>query len=633
MKTILAACLLLTFLSVAVLAVPEQGVGRENADQYTPAATVEPQRKNVTNAQQRNAELREQAEARAAELAKLRAVKKAQREAARQAQRAASEVAPEATTEATTEAARPAAGETAGETPRAGANTAASVAPSATPAPATPAYAPGAEKDVTAAGQKKGPEKGQAPYREPRKEQNTARGEYKASSGGVSMQDTVRRALDYSPQVQQAQESREQASHEVRRAEAGYYPTIGVWAGVGATQSDDTTTRATNEQTKTVGTGTTGAKFSQSVWQGGSTSALVRSRAASLEAQAYMVTDSATLIAFNAISSHTDVIRRRLLLQLSQKNVEEHKRILHLLRARYEQGIASQGEVDQVQGRLSRAEATELGHKMGLQAALANYGRLTGRPVPSELRDTAMPTTVYTRMDEVRDDSVQYNPRLQAELANIKSALGEQDYVRGNFSPRVSVDGGPAYTDWGRKGDNHQWTWNAMLNVNWDLFSGGADVAAYRSAAAKTRQLRKALHVYMDLLDEEIRVTWSRCFELRDQSRHYTRAKEASRRARDNFFEQFLAGQRGLLDVLDAESEYFYASVEECIAATDSVLGFYRLLALSGRLLPELGMNVPAAPKATEPQGAAWNFLDGPSTLDRGEALKGSTLRDVSTGQ
>lgn len=449
----------------------------------------------------------------------------------------------------------------------------------------------------------------------------------------ISVHDSVRRALNYSPQVQQAQESRQQATHEVRRAEAGFYPTIGVWAGVGANQSDDTSTRASKEEDKTVATGTTGLKFSQSVWQGGSTSALVRSRSATLEAQTYMVTDSATLIAFNAISSHTDVIRRRVLLQLSRKNVEEHKYILQLLRARYDQGIASQGEVDQVQGRLSRAEATELGHKMGMQAALANYERLTGQPAPRELSDTAMPALVYARLDEVRDDSVQYNPRLQAELANIKSALGEQDYVRGNFSPRVSVDGGPTYTDWGRKGDTHQWTWNAMLNINWDLFSGGADVAAYRSAAAKTRQLRKALHAYMDLLDEEIRVTWSRCFELRDQSRHYAKAKEASHRARENFFEQFLAGQRGLLDVLDAESEYFYASVEECIAATDSVLGFYRLLALSGRLLPVLGVHAPAAPQPAAAQEAPWDFLGAPSTLDRGEAMKGSTLRDVSTGQ
>lgn len=454
-----------------------------------------------------------------------------------------------------------------------------------------------------------------------------------AQTASTSVQDTVRRALAYSPQVQQAQEGRVQASHEVRRAQAGYYPTIGIWAGAGATQSDDTSTRATNEQTKIVGTGTTGAKFSQSLWQGGSTAALVRSREATLESQTHMLTDSATLTVFNAVASHTDVIRRRLLLQLSKKNVEEHKNILKLLYMRYDQGIASEGEVDQVRGRLSRAEATELGHKMGLMAALANYERLTGQPVPLLLAETTMPTLVYTQLDEVRDDSVRYNPRLQAELSNIRSALGEQDYVRGNFSPRVSIDGGPTYTDWGRKGDNHQWTWNAMLNINWDIYSGGADVAAYRSAAAKTRQLRKSLHSYMDLLDEEIRVTWSRAFELRDQSRHYVKAKEASARSRNNFFEQFLAGQRGLLDVLDAESEFFYASVEECISSTDSILGFYRLLALSGRLLPVLGMDIPALPKSAEASGAAWNFLSSPSTLDRENALKGSTLRDVSTGR
>ena len=445
--------------------------------------------------------------------------------------------------------------------------------------------------------------------------------------------DTVRKALAFSPQVQQAQEGREQAVHDVRQAEAGFYPTIGIWAGVGATQSDDVNTRGTREQDKTVGTGTTGLNFSQSIWQGGGTTALVRSREATLEAQTFMVTDSATLTVYNAVASHTDVIRRRMLLEMAKENVKKHQYILTLLKARLAQGIASQGEVDQVQGRLSRAEATELSHLMGLHAALANYERLTGQPVPRLLADTALPSLVYTRLDDVRDDSVRNNARLQAELANIKSALGERDYTRSNFSPRVSVDGGPAYTDWGRKGDNHQWTWNAMLNLNWDIYSGGADMAAYRSASAKARQLRKALHAYMDLLDEEMRVTWSRAHELRAQSLHYNKARQASRASRDNFFEQFLAGQRGLLDVLDAESEFFYASVEECVSASDSILGFYRLLALSGRLMPVLGVDVPALPASKEPVEKPWDFMGGPSTLDKDTALKGSILRDNTTGK
>ena len=451
---------------------------------------------------------------------------------------------------------------------------------------------------------------------------------------GVTVHDSVRQALAYSPQLQQAQEARQQAAHEVRRAESGYFPTIGIWGGAGVTQSDDSGTRATNEDNKTVGTGTAGMNFSQSVWQGGATSSLVRSREATLEAQTHMVTDNATLLVFNAVASHVDVIRRRFLLQLSEQNVKQHKEILSLLHTRFEQGIASQGEVAQVQSRLSRAEATQLTHKMGLSAALANYNRITGQPALRLLQPVPLPRVVYDRLDKVRDDSVQHNARLLAELANVRSAVGERDYARSGFSPRLSIDGGPSYADWGRKGTNYQWTWSAMLNMRWDIYSGGADQAAFKSASAKVREMRKSLHSFMDLLDEEIRTTYSRAYDMREQSRHYAKSKVASREARINFFEQFQAGTRGLLDVLDAASEFFYSAVEECISDTDSVLGFYRLLALSGRLLPEMDVPVAALHKNTDAGDSAakaWNFM--PSELDSAATLKGTTLRDSRTGQ
>lgn len=451
-----------------------------------------------------------------------------------------------------------------------------------------------------------------------------------ATPSGVDVRDSVRAALAYSPQLQQAQEVRQQAVHDVRRAEAGYYPTIGVWGGGGVMQNDDITTRARGEDKTAVGTGTTGLQFSQPIWQGGGTMAAVRSREATLEARTWEVMDSAATLAFNAIAAHADVLRRRVLLDLAVAHVSAHEKILALLRTRFAQGLSSEGDLEQVKSRLARAEATRIGHRTGLDAALANYVRVTGAAAPGKLLPVAAPTQTFAGVEAVRDASVVRNFRIQTELANIRSVMGEKDFASSRFSPTVSVDGGPAYSDWGYRNTNYQWTWSAMLNMRWELFSGGADEAAFKAAASRVREARKRLHAVMDTLDEEIRVTFVRTRDAQEQALAYGRAKKSGAAARDNFFTQFQAGQKDLLNVLDAESEYYYAAVEENITATDAVLGKYRMLALAGDLLQSMNIDADAlkkVPAASRTQDETpWNFLRK-TTLDSKEATLDSTLR------
>ena len=89
----------------------------------------------------------------------------------------------------------------------------------------------------------------------------------------ASMLDAVKQTLSYNPELKQAQEIRQRAVHDVRKAQAGYYPTLGVWAGAGINQTDSPVTRATNEDNKAVGANSMGLSLSQPLWQGGATQA------------------------------------------------------------------------------------------------------------------------------------------------------------------------------------------------------------------------------------------------------------------------------------------------------------------------------------------------------------------------
>ncbi len=442
----------------------------------------------------------------------------------------------------------------------------------------------------------------------------------------TTLQDTLRFAFGYSPNVKAAQESRMEAVHGVRVAEAGYYPTIGLWAGIGISQSDDAETRARGDSEYVVGTGNITLQASQTLWDGGATSSRVRKGNAELNYRAWQLMDSATSLAYSAVSAHADVLRRRTLVALARNNVKENRRILSMIHTRTAHGLVGAGDADLARGRLARAEATLTNHEQGLENAYTVYTRITGQMVPQNLGPVTLPKSFYKNKNEARDVSVNKNSNIQASLAAIRSGMAGRDVNRANFAPRVGIDAGPSYNDVGRSGKNYQLSWTAMMNMQWNMYNGGADTATFKADSAKIRRLRYELHDVMDLVNQELGFAFSVIRSSDSQVRSYANAAKASRLAKLNYYKQFELGEKDLLSVLDAESEYFFSLTEEAVHRTDAILGRYRVLALTGDLLDEMGLdrgslqqNIPHPDSETP-----WDF--SPTTLDEKKALQGTTL-------
>ncbi len=451
----------------------------------------------------------------------------------------------------------------------------------------------------------------------------------KALSNTTTIEDTLRFAFSYSPNVKAAQEARQQSVHNIRAAEAGYYPTIGIWAGAGVEVNNNIVTRANNTYSDATSTMNMGLQLSQTIWQGGNTSANVRLRTEELNYRAWQLMDSANSLAYSAISAHADVIRRRILVNLAKDNVKENKRILSMLGIRFNQGLSSQGDVDLVKGRLSRAEATLSLYEQALESAFAAYTKVTGQPVPKLLGEVQLPKRIFNTVDEARNTSVDKNIRIQTDLAAIRNALAEKDIARSSFAPRISIDAGPSMSDNSEEGDTSQITWSAMLNMRWDIYNGGRDVATVKSIAAKVRELRQRLHETMDLVNQELMVTFSLTHRSIEQSKLYEKSAKSASQAKRNYMTQFEVGQKDLLSVLDAEGEYFFSATEQEVRSVDALLGHYRLLALTGELLSELGINteelkIDTSKNAPASDSMPWSFKS--STLNTSEALEGTTL-------
>ena len=171
-----------------------------------------------------------------------------------------------------------------------------------------------------------------------------------------------------------------------------------------------------------------------------------------------------------------------------------------------------------------------------------------------------------------------------------KNARGEKELAESAYHPKINFEVGPSYSD--RSGPGSQWTSgvDAGLVMRWNLFNSGADKAGTEAAESRTRMATETLYNFHDELALEIENTWTRYLAAKEQKKYYEEAIGYNTATRDAYLEQFKLGERSLLDVLDAESELFNSSTQYTTANGNVVVGAYRLYALTGMLLPELGI-------------------------------------------
>lgn len=337
-------------------------------------------------------------------------------------------------------------------------------------------------------------------------------------------------------------------------------------------------------------------RLSQSLWEGGATSARIAMEQARLANSKYLYMDAASSLVFDGISAHVNVLRQRKLVKLTAKNVADYEKTIGMLRSRVENGLATEGDIKLVESRLYRAQGTLAEYQSSMLAALADFQKVTGVPAPNNLALVHLPKLPYKNVQTAISACRNGNPRLLAQQELITASQSEEKYAKSAFLPKVGIEAGPRWHFQDTPQDTRQHGVDAMLNFSWNLYDGGYSSAAYRRTAAQTRQERHEKQNILETLEAEIYATWAQYEAASHRMIFYKRSLDAAQAAREIYYEQYLLGTKGLLDILDAENEHFIAACQHEIASGDRIIGAYRLLALGGDILSTMAIHLPDFP-------------------------------------
>lgn len=426
------------------------------------------------------------------------------------------------------------------------------------------------------------------------------------TAGGLTLDEAVRSALRTNPDVQIARDDLRIAGHEARQARAGYYPLLDLRGATGIEQSSTPTLRNQSGTDPVLWRNEAGITLRQMLFDGFATSGDVARGEAREAAAGERAKVSANTVALAAIEAYLEVLRNSELVRLSEGNVREHVDIVSRARARA--GLTSEpavGEQLRVLGRgdtteLPRAEARLAGVRAALEQARgrlrdaeATFARIVG------VRPGQLAPVAPLRADLPDDEeaalnlAIERSPGLRAARKDIDAASAELQQADARFLPRVDLElaGNRNKNVDGITGMNNDAS--ALVVLRYNLYAGGADAARRRAALERIARARNTLLQSRRNLEQETQISWSALVTARDRVPILREQVRQSTFARQAYRGQFELGRKSVIDLMDAEADYFGAATGLVTGDLTARFGEYRLLAAIYGLFPVLGLSDP----------------------------------------
>ncbi len=414
------------------------------------------------------------------------------------------------------------------------------------------------------------------------------------SSGAFSQAGTVKeaalKALESNPDVQASWHEFKAAAFDVRVARAGYLPSVDLAATAGETARD-------YDGRGTYSTAQGQVTLTQMLFDGFRTSGEVKRMDGIRLVRYYELLNTVETTALDAVRAYEDVKRNRDLVELARNNYAKHREVYSQIEERVSTGVGRRVDLEQVAGRLALAESNLLTEASNLHDVTARYLRIIGQLPAEQL--TASDLASQQLPPSVREAlllAYQGNPGFHAAIKNISAAESAVKVERSGYYPKAELRarGVTNRNQNGFDNRNDPDSWgdeNAVeLAITYNLYNGGANRAAVRRSLEQVNQAKDLRDQACVDLRQNTQIAYNDSQRIREQLISLQQHRLSSDKVRSAYAEQFNIGQRTLLDLLDAENEYFQASRALITAEGELEIAYARSLAAMGSLLPALGI-------------------------------------------
>ncbi len=255
--------------------------------------------------------------------------------------------------------------------------------------------------------------------------------------------------------------------------------------------------------------------------------------------------------------SYMKVMLAEQLVELSKSNFKRLKELADLIDKRVAEGVSKQIDSVQAKSRVSTARANLLEALGQLYKNRAEFKMTTGGLSPIELETPDFSNLMPKNYEEFWQ-SVQENGAKLKQYAYLKdSAYYEYQATKSAFMPTVNAIARYEIRQNVDGNTNKQFNGQLGMNINYNVFRGSQDFQTMYAQAQKYQQARFEFKRQTNSLEFDVMSSWEDYNVTKDALAFYIDHATASESITKAYKDQFVLGQRTLLDVLDSYNELY----------------------------------------------------------------------------
>ncbi len=418
-------------------------------------------------------------------------------------------------------------------------------------------------------------------------------------SHAASLDYVISHTVNNNPQVLISGTERLQTDQDVVIARSPFFPSVDVEADSGRERNRNNNTLF---QWRSLNRRQAGITVTQNIFNGFGDYYRTKENRFRVSAAAYNVNNTAQNIAADVVVAYLNILRERRLVQIAKRNVRVHYKTLSMIRKRGETGLGRQADVVQAEGRYALARTNLIAEQNNLQDAIANYIQVIGLPPKNLMMPHLPPHTVPATENEALSYAMLFNPALHSAHANLVARNYQRLAAQAPFYPSLDIvlNSRRGKDLGGVNGINDDDF--AILQLSWNLYRGGADLANVRKAAYEKQEAFEQIRDTQREVGQSVRLAWNAYIANEVKIPQLRIHKVKSQATVVAFRQQFEISKRTLFDLLNAENEHFSASLAYVNGQFDYIIAQYQLLNSMGKLLKVAHACLPSTAEKVHPK-------------------------------
>ncbi len=394
----------------------------------------------------------------------------------------------------------------------------------------------------------------------------------------------VRNAVGRHPAYHRQVTTLDQSRAGSRRAKSALYPQLStsLSADYSLARNFDDDTDNVVESLRPNDQYSAGISASQLVFDGGATFQRIKSARARHSEFKNAISTRINNLSIAALTAYHDLLTHQALLALGDAYIKRHQKILEDVKERERLGAGSRADVMQATARLAAASARVAEIRESERMAEIRYEEFFSEKPMSLARPSFEALTVNTR-DAASTAALRHSPEIAAATARADASRADYKAAKGARLPEVRVNVDAVKYDVFNGGDDYDV--RAGVNLNYKIFGGGARAADIAEAASLARQDKYGEEQVRQEVARDAAIAFERLEGAKDRLNSLETAVIAHNETRELVLERYRVARGDLIDVLQAENDYFEAGVAYLTGLANRDMAIYALMEHTGDLL------------------------------------------------